>query len=204
MKTSEIQDCRKFHNRFSLCTTSATSLYDSFIRNEIDFDVFLPSIGLNLQRKLVWSLDQKRELIYSILKSIPIGNASILRNIFPFTKEEIDQLYKDKAECPDFFKYQVIDGKQRLMTIIDFLGDIFKILIDEEYLYFSELPLEFKRIIWGYNISSYEISMGWGVVMSDAEKIEWFQSVSFKGTPQEESHLAKLTIAMKANETTTQ
>ena len=33
----------------------------------IDFDVFLPSRGMNLQRGYVWSIEQKRELIWSIL-----------------------------------------------------------------------------------------------------------------------------------------
>ena len=196
MKTSEIQNYRNFHNMFRLDTTSITSLYNSYLNNDIDFDVLLPSIGINLQRELVWQIDQKRELIYSILKGMSIGNASILRNLFPFTKDYRIQLIKDGAECPDFFTYEVIDGKQRLMTIIEFLGDKFKILIDDEYLCFSELSLEFKRIVWGYNISAYEVSMDWGVIMSDAEKFEWFQSVSFKGTPQEECHLENLTNAL--------
>ena len=38
----------------------------------LDFDVFLPSIGKNLQRELCWTLHQKQELIMSVLKEIQI------------------------------------------------------------------------------------------------------------------------------------
>jgi len=36
----------------------------------LDFDVYLPSIGKNLQRPFVWTLEQKQALILSVLKGM--------------------------------------------------------------------------------------------------------------------------------------
>jgi len=38
-----------------------------FSKENIDWDVYLPSKGKNLQRNFVWAIEQKRELIWSIL-----------------------------------------------------------------------------------------------------------------------------------------
>jgi hypothetical protein len=45
---------------------------------KIDFDVYLPTKGINLQREKVWSLLQKRELIMSILMERFIPNICTL------------------------------------------------------------------------------------------------------------------------------
>ena len=37
-----------------------------FKQNDIDWDVYLPTKGKNLQRGFVWTLEQKRELILSV------------------------------------------------------------------------------------------------------------------------------------------
>lgn len=39
---------------------------------KIDFDVFLPSIGKNLQRPKVWTIAQKQQLIISVFKDLNI------------------------------------------------------------------------------------------------------------------------------------
>ena len=77
-----------------------------FAKRNIDFDVYLPSIGKNLQRELCWTLEQKRELINSILIGRHIPHFAIISIIDPNDqKEEI---------------FQVIDGKQRLSSMISF------------------------------------------------------------------------------------
>ena len=59
------------------------------------------------QRKLVWKLDQKRELIESILMGIPIP---------------VIYVFED-----DNGKKQVVDGRQRISTIISFLNNEFSL-----------------------------------------------------------------------------
>ena len=76
--------------------------------------------GLDLrpayQRGYVWNDDFKEKLIYSIIKSYPIGNVSI-RNL----------------ESPNSInaKSEVVDGQQRLTTIFNFIND--KLEIKGEY-----------------------------------------------------------------------
>ncbi len=62
MKTiQELRSDLKFHPH------EINSSIRYFKELKIDFDVYLPTIGKNLQRELVWTLDQKREIIWSIL-----------------------------------------------------------------------------------------------------------------------------------------
>jgi len=193
MKASEIFSHRELLNRLSDYKESTLDFLGYSLKNEIDFNVFLPSRGKNLQRNFIWSHHQKQELIYSILKGISIGSVSILRNTCPFTNEEWKKFQQEGlTELPHFFKYEVIDGKQRIMTIIDFLSGKFSVNIDDVDFLYSELPCDLSRLINGYNIVSHEISMPHSVRMSDDEKIEWFKTINFSGTAQYESHLKGL------------
>lgn len=45
---------------------------------KLDFDVYLPTKGKNLQRPFCWTLAQKRELILSMIKGIDIQAFSII------------------------------------------------------------------------------------------------------------------------------
>lgn len=58
----------------------------------IDFDVFLPTKGMNLQRDFVWNILQKRELIWSILMKRHIPRMAMINII---TKESgTDGIYQ--------------------------------------------------------------------------------------------------------------
>ena len=77
----------------------------SIARLTFDFDVYLPSKTMNLQRPLVWTQAQKEALIESI----------IVKRFIP----PISAIYTDESV------YQVIDGKQRLTTLIAYLNNEF-------------------------------------------------------------------------------
>ena len=72
---------------------------------KLDYEVFLPTMGINLQRDYVWNVEQKRELIWSILMKRNIPRMSMINTV--------DDVY------------QIIDGKQRLSTMIDFYNNKF-------------------------------------------------------------------------------
>jgi hypothetical protein len=94
------------------------------------------------QRKSVWNNDYKVYFIDTILRNFP---------------------------CPTIFleiqhnpngttKYHVVDGKQRLLTVIEFVKDEFAIsekYSEREYAnkYFSELPDKTKTDFWGYKFT---------------------------------------------------
>ena len=147
----------------------------------IDFDVFLPSIGKNLQRPFVWTLFQKQQLILSILKGITIPKVSVVQ-------------YKDDiGPNPNrTITIKVIDGKQRINTILEFYQNKFPIEWEGNEYYFDDLDK------WGkYEISSFTIL---GDVayeypdrrITDEDLIGWFEQINFSGTPQDIDHINSL------------
>ena len=145
----------------------------------VDFDVYLPTKGKNLQRPFVWTLFQKQELIMSMLKEIKLTPMAIIQ-------------YKDEDKNDDVRIYKVIDGKQRLSTILSFAR--------------GEFPIEVKGI--SYTINDFDdwarnaILNHWVLAdvgyeytstpISDDNKIKWFELINFAGTPQDIEHLNNL------------
>lgn len=151
-----------------------------FVRLDIDFDVYLESIGKKLQRPFVWNLEQKRELIWSMLIGRHIPHMAIV-NI-------VNKKDTSKDIC------QVIDGKQRLSTMIDFLSNKFTIVIDGDEYLFSELPNDYQLAISAYNFRYYIVNEPFDKPMTDQQKINWFKFINFAGTPQDKEHLESLTL----------
>jgi hypothetical protein len=145
--------------------------YDA--NGNIDWEVHLPTRGMNLQRDFVWNLDQKREIIWSILKRRHIARMAVLN-----TKDDV---------------YQIIDGKQRLSSMIAFINDGFTLLIDGKEYLFSELPKDYQTITSKYMFPYYIVNEGgYEGVVSDQDKIDWFNFINFAGTPQDKAHMEKL------------
>lgn len=165
---------------------SSNSLFFSKVkdlhRQKLDFDVFLPSLGINLQREKVWNNLQKSELILSIIYERYIPNICIF--------SLIDYSEKNPSNGNDII--QVIDGKQRLTTIIDFINDLFPVEIEGEYFLFSQLPDDYKFQINHYAISCQCCYDEYDKKITDQDKINWFKRINFSGTAQDKEHLLKL------------
>ena len=144
----------------------------------IDFDVFLPTKGINLQRDFVWDIRQKRELIWSILMKRHIPRMAMINII--------------SEETGSDGLYQVIDGKQRLSTMIDFYNNKFHLEIDNKLYLYVDLPEDYQRVIASYAIPYLVVNEDYGNKFTDEDKINWFRYINFAGTPQDEEHLNKL------------
>jgi uncharacterized protein with ParB-like and HNH nuclease domain len=144
----------------------------------LDFNVYLPTKGRNLQRDYVWTIEQKRELIWSILMNRHIPRMAMVNIIT--NKEDTNGTY------------QVIDGKQRLSTMIGFYRGEFDLIIDGESYYFSDLPEDYRRVISGYMFPYYIVNEDFGNELTDEDKITWFRYINFAGTPQDAEHLKGL------------
>jgi len=145
-----------------------------------DFNVFLPAYGMNLQRHRVWTQQQKEELILSILKGIQIPHFTAI------------QQRGDKTD-----NLQIIDGKQRLTTLFDFIDSGFPIYLKGVPFYMSLLPADCQREILGWNP---KFNIGYDraeAPISDAEKVRWFELINFTGTAQDAQHLQNLKKAVK-------
>lgn len=139
----------------------------------IDFDVYLPTRQCNLQRGFVWTLEQKRELIWSIFYGRKVPPMSFINN------------HKDE--------WEVIDGKQRLSTYLDFYNNKFTVEIEgNEYLY-KDLPTDYQMEIKTFYFNYYVLHEYKQGEYSDDFKVNWFRLINFAGTPQDAEHINMLT-----------
>jgi hypothetical protein len=151
--------------------------FKDLLNTRFDFDVKLDTYWLNLQRKYVWNDLQKSEFLLSIIK----WNT---KWITPFCLIETNE-WDDKY-------FQVIDGKQRLMTIIDFLLWKTYIVFNNKQYYWNDLSSECQyAITWHWIKSNVAYQWDW---WTDEDKLNWFKRVNFTWTPVEKNHLDKFII----------
>ena len=147
---------------------------------EIDYDVYLPKYGRNLQRGFVWTPVQKSELIISILEN---------RNIPPLSIIQYRPSVKNGGVTS---VWRIIDGKQRLSAVVGYLRNEFPILVDGyEYLY-NELPEVLQNRIRFFEFHcdmAYEYDYE---PIPDEEKVRWFLHINYAGTPQDRNGLTEL------------
>lgn len=127
--------------------------------------------GVNMnpdyQRDLVWTLEQKRDLIASIEAGLDIGKFVFVHKKFKYGE-------------PD---YEVLDGKQRLSALIDFYEDRFT--YKEKY--FSELSVNDRRRVKEHGILIATIKE-----TDKASIVNYFVKLNSTGTPVEKKFLESL------------
>ncbi len=94
------------------------------------------------QRKSIWNNDYKVYFVDTILRNFPCPTIFLAAEISP----------------TGLTKYHVVDGKQRLLTVFEFVNDEFTIsgkYSDPDYAdkYFSQLPNDVKARFWGYKFT---------------------------------------------------
>jgi len=144
-------------------------------QGQIDFDVWLPSRGMNLQRPFVWDLHQKQQLILSILKDNPIPKICVVQH------RDTNTGFTNRIE--------VIDGKQRLGAFRDFTNGDFCLPTGH---YFEDLGKECLNVIYRFFTPSDVAYSYEDTPISDDDKIAWFEQINFTGTPQDAEHLNRL------------
>ena len=145
-----------------------------------DFDVFLPRYGINLQRPYVWEHTQQNEFILSILMERPIDSFIAV--------EIVNWLESDKPVI------QIIDGKQRLITIQRFVHNEFPITINGKEYFWNDFEEELKqrfRSRVGFLTATVYYSYD-DTPVTDDMKIILFNYYNFSGSEQTEQHKNKL------------
>lgn len=157
--------------------------------NNIDFDVMLDN-GMPLQRDYVWTIEQKRNLIISMLceKKFPAFYLICYTDDFIKTGKNSDKL-----------TFKVIDGKQRLSTIKDFIENKFPILYEGYEYYFSDLTSMQKYRINCYSMDFHLVYEYHDEKLGDEKYVSLFNYVNFGGTPQEIEHMKNLEKSLKKN-----
>lgn len=141
----------------------------------IDWDVYLPSLDYNLQRDFVWTLEQKQELIWSVLLDRDISKISVI-SIAEGGNERL----------------QIIDGKQRLNALLTFMDNDYYINFDGFSYLYGQLEPDYKLAISLLHLDVGTVYQDIDKPMSDKDKINWFNRINFAGTPQDMTHQLKL------------
>ena len=175
---------------FSLESVMARIGFDTYTKefNKKDRADFSPkAFGEDYQRGLEWSLEQKQDLIHSIFNHMTIGR-------FLVRDMGIDRTLNAQARREEAFFYQIVDGKQRLMALIDFFQGKF----DVDGILFSELSSLSQHKFRNYSKLSYA-EMGENT--TDAEVLEAFLKVNNTGVPVSKEHLSKVEKLLSENTT---
>lgn len=159
---------------------SGFDIYRTFVSKEmklmeLDFNVFLPTKNKNLQRDCIWTVEQKRELILSIIKRIFIPKITVV------TK---------RGDRYNTFK--VVDGKQRITTFIEFMTGKFGLVHNGIEYFYDDLADSLKMEINTYTFDADEYYEYDDEPFKDDELIQLFRYVNFSGTPIDKQHLENL------------
>jgi hypothetical protein len=180
LKLSDVVTKIPFKISKGMSTEGLKKLHENHYNDIYDTDVFLPSIGKNLQRKYVWKPQQQQEFIKSILKRINIPNLSWI------------QYKKSPSQNLTIVTYKIIDGKQRFITAMRFIDNKFPIEVNGEKYYYKDFDEEAKCLIDTFSFSvdvAYEYDYD---MISDESKLDWFEMINFYGTPQDIKHITDL------------
>ena len=126
--------------------------------------------GINMnpeyQRDHVWTIDDRRFLIESIFNKIDIGKFTLCMNGY--------------SKLP---MYEVIDGKQRIQTLVDFYEDRFTYR-DKFY---SQLSWKDQS-----HFTNYSISVAISEYLTYEQKLRYFLHLNVAGVPQDDAHIRKV------------
>ena len=143
----------------------------------LDFNIWLESKQMNLQREWIWSDDQKEEFIRSIIIGRHIPPVVVFIN----------------TKCPKWGStILVMDGKHRLTTFMDFLDNKFPLTINGVEYFYDDLHESIKFPIRNWNIHSIVYYMRNHRTVSDDTLIDLYDMINFTGTPQDIEHLNRL------------
>ena len=107
------------------------------------------------QREFVYSKEQAEAVIQTVLKGFPL-------NVMYWVKVGTD-------------RYEVLDGQQRTLSVMQYLKHQFSISIDGKKYYWDALPDDRFNAIMNYEFMVY-ICEG-----EDSEKLDWFEVVNIAG-----------------------
>jgi len=170
-------------------------IYQDYYKEWIlDFDVYLPTKKMNLQRPLVWNLEQKQKRIELIIKNR-------LNKFSPKTPPIFIIKYTDRDSW--YTKIEVIDWKQRLNTIIEFIDNKFPLEINWQKYFYKDLEKINVNLHWNYlsfiniyfdkwMIEAYTINVYKTNTITDEDKIKLFETINWTWTPQDLEHIKKL------------
>jgi len=140
----------------------------NFYQSDIDCLLHIHYRGIDYsaeyQRPHVWTIAQRVGLIDSIFNNVDIGRIVI-----------IDRDYLEHGPT-----YEVLDGKQRLATLVMFSEDRFTY----KGMLFSQMHVRDQ-----FHFRRYSVSQARARNLTWAQKLRYFLKLNTEGTPQDAGHL---------------
>lgn len=130
------------------------------------------------QRDYIWTLEQKQLLIDSIYNHIEIGKFVLRLRSYEYVRKRI---LDNKMEHTAF--KDIVDGKQRTLTIHSFVNNEFK---DSYGNYFSDLSKTAQRRFYGYRGLTY---VELPEYTTDEETLDIFLGINHTGEPMSKEHI---------------
>lgn len=149
------------------------------IAKEVNWNPFIYDKDGNkqyYQRDFVWSLEQKQRLIDSIYKGICCGMLLVRKRSW----SELEKMAKNGEKELSFT--DIVDGKQRLNAIKEFLNDGFP---DSYGNYFSDLSNYSQYKFTDHQLFQYAEMEN----VTDEETLFQFLKMNHEGVPQSKEHL---------------
>lgn len=129
------------------------------------------------QRPLVWTLEDKQNLIESIYLGISCGQILVREHSW----KEVENAVKNGNYEMSFF--DVVDGKQRLNTIYEFIRGDFP---DKHGNYYNDLSDHAQIDFSNSMCLTYSVM---GTESTDEDVLNAFLGVNFAGVPQSKEHI---------------
>ena len=148
-----------------------TSQLHRFILHDKEGELRYP----DYQRDYVWSEDDKVKLIESIFDGIEIGRIVLHEEFNP-------------KKSPDTWCFEVIDGKQRLGAILDYIKDKFSVRAE----FYSKLSIIDQRQFSNVLIPVVEVKN-----LSIENQLDLFIKVNTTGKIMSKEHLDKVKTQLK-------
>jgi len=149
--------------RFNYSQTSLSSFQSMVYYFGVD-------LNPDYQRDLVWTLEDKQKLIESIFNNIDIGKFAFIKRGF-------------NKDVPSQQMYEILDGKQRLTAIMEFLEDRFK----WRGLTFSDLSPSDQ-----WHFETYSVAVAETSNMTKEQIYKYFLKLNTGGKPISTEHLEKV------------
>lgn len=163
---------------------------EKIFKNETFGEIIIPELDWNptvinelgveveYQRPFVWALEEKQLLIDSIYNNIEIGKIVLRNRTWDWVEKRVKQgLIEHTA-----FK-QIVDGKQRCKTILEFINNEFP---DSEGNFWDDLSLNAQRKFFSFSYITYgEL----GENVTDKDVLNTFMCINHAGKPMSKEHL---------------
>lgn len=131
-------------------------------------------------RKYLDSLQGEKIIEFKFSDNTPQRILEILTN------PKIDEL------CFESIFQNTQQGKQRMSTLFDFYQNKFALIVENKHYYYKDLDESVQRVIRLFSFTCDIVYEYNDALISDENKIKWFELINFSGTPQDKQHLIDL------------